>query len=258
MLAALVLACLATPAILWAQEDKLPKAETILDKYVEVTGGKAAYGKLNNRVTKATLEFVGQGIKFSITMYAARPDKLYNLMESEAIGKIEKGTDGKVAWETSLMRGPQIKEDQERALILRAATFDKEVNWRKLYKSVQCVGIEPVDGKLCYKIVLTPNQGPPETRYYDKKSNLLVKTEMTLKLPMGEFPMEFFASDYKRVDGILMPHKARILVMQQERIMTVESIKHNVKIAKDRFKLPADIQKLVDSKKSEKAKTKEP
>ena len=34
----------------FAQDEPLPKAETILDRYVEVTGGKAAYEKRKNIV----------------------------------------------------------------------------------------------------------------------------------------------------------------------------------------------------------------
>jgi hypothetical protein len=36
--------------------DDLPKAETILDKYVEATGGKAAYEKHHTEISKGTME----------------------------------------------------------------------------------------------------------------------------------------------------------------------------------------------------------
>ena len=55
---------LATGAQLAA--DDLPKAETILDKYIEVTGGKAAYEKNHSEVSTGTMEFVGKGIKGSV------------------------------------------------------------------------------------------------------------------------------------------------------------------------------------------------
>ena len=140
----------------------------------------------------------------------------------------------------------------------KSSTSCANVNWRKLYKKAECVGVETVADKPCYKIVLTPEEGKPETRYYDKESNLVVKTELILELPAGAIPFESYASDFKRVDGILMPHKARIVVMGSERVMTVDSIEHNVKMPKDRFRLPEDIQVLVDQRKTEKAEPKEP
>jgi len=249
----LVLAGLLGPSLAAAQDEKLPKAATILDKYVEATGGKAAYAKIKNRVVKSTLTIPAQGLKLNMTIYSARPDKMYVLTESEALGKIEKGCDGEVAWEVNMMTGPQLKEAEERALMLRSATFNASVHWRKLYKKVECVGIETVNEKPCYKIVLTPEIGDPETQHYDKQSNLLVKTEINLKLPMGNIPLESYSSEYKAIDGVLYAHKQRALVMGTERLMTTESIKHNVEMPKDRFKLPAEIQELVDKqKKSEK------
>ena len=47
-------------------------------------------------------------------------------------------------------------------------------------------------------------------------------------------------------------HKARMKVMGQTRNIVTDSIKHNVEIPADRFKLPDEIQALVDKKKSEK------
>lgn len=252
-LAVLLLAGLAGPNVLRAQEEKLPKGEAILDKYVEVTGGKAAYDQLSNRVVKGTFAVPAQGLELSLAIYEAKPDKSYTMLESDAIGKIEKGTNDGVAWELQAMTGPRLLEGDEKAVALRGATFDAAQNWRKLYKKVECVGVEIVDGKPCYKVVLTAKAGPQETRYYDKQSGLVVKTAMDMPSPMGTIPIESYASDYKSVDGILMAHKVRVLAMGMERLMTFTSIEHNVKLPEDRFKLPEEIQALVDAAKEKPA-----
>ncbi len=245
----------AAGALLSAGCATTPKAEAILDKYVEVTGGKAAYGKLNDRVSKATFEMAAQGIRADLTVYGARPNKLYTLFESDVLGKIEKGTDGNVAWELNVMTGPQLKEGDELTFFMREATFDAATQWRKLYKKVECVGLETIDDNPCYKVVLTPAEGAPLTRYYDQQSGLLVKVEMSITTPMGTIPFESYVSDYKPVDGVLFPHKVRVLVMGTERLITTQSIEHNVKMPKDRFKLPEDIQVLVEKQRSEQAET---
>ncbi|MCP4659170.1 MAG: hypothetical protein GY856_27485, partial [bacterium] len=227
-----------------------PKAEEILDGYVEATGGEAAYAKLTNRVGKATIELAAQGITFSTTIYHARPNKLYSVAEAEAFGKIESGTDGDVVWEINLMTGPQIKEGEERAFLLRSSALDSVVNWREYFKEVEYAGQETIDERPCHKIVLTPEEGKPETRYYDQESHLLVKIEMTLQLPMGPIPMEVYSSDYRAVDGILMAHRARVLTMGMERIVTTESIEHNVELPADLFDLPGEIQALLAEEES--------
>jgi hypothetical protein len=41
--------------------DALPTGEAILDKYIEVTGGKAAYEKKISEVSTGVMEFTGKG-----------------------------------------------------------------------------------------------------------------------------------------------------------------------------------------------------
>ena len=109
----------------------LPKAEVILDKLVDATGGRAALEKLHNRVTKGTFEFVGMDIKASITVYDSAPNKQYAILQAEGLGTIEEGTDGTVCWESSQMTGPRVKEGVEKETALHQATFIKELHWRK-------------------------------------------------------------------------------------------------------------------------------
>lgn len=231
-----------------AQEDELPKAELILDTYVQVTGGKAAYAKLRNRIEEITIESVGSGMKFSLTAFYARPDKTYFLIEGETIGKIEKGTNGGVAWESSLKNGPAIKWGAERDDMLRQGTFDRITQWRKLFKKAECVGVESIDGKPCFKVVMTPETGEPETRYYEKKSNLLRKTEAA---DQAAVPYELFFSDYREVDGVLSPHTIRRVSTGQATLFTIDSIRRNVDMPADRFTLPDDVQTLLAKNKAD-------
>src|SRR5262249_52461123 len=63
--------------------DPLPTGEAILDKYLEVTGGKAAYEKKQTEIQSAVMEFVGKGVKANMTIYHAAPNKSYSVAEIE-------------------------------------------------------------------------------------------------------------------------------------------------------------------------------
>jgi zinc protease len=236
---AVLLAAGALPAA-----DELPKAETILDKYIEVTGGKAAYEKRHTEVSSGTMEFVGKGIKGSLTSFRSEPNKSYTEIDIQGIGKIQEGTDGSVAWSLSALQGPRLKEGEEKSGALQAARFNAELNWRDVYKA-ETRGVEQVDGKDCYKVQLTPKEGMAMTRFYDKQSNLLLKMVMTVKNPMGEFPVESRVSDYRKEGDILMPHKITQSAAGQEITINIESVKHNAEIPKDKFDLPAEIKALI-------------
>jgi hypothetical protein len=211
---------------------------------VEATGGKAAYQKLHSMVVTGSMEVKGIGIKGTMTAYHAEPAKMLVEVNIEGIGTIRDGSDGKTAWEVSAIQGPRIKEGDEKAVALRQGLFNPELHWRENYKSVTTAGIEKVDGKDCYKVVMTPNEGSPETRYYDKETNLPVKMTMTLKSPMGELPTEALIGDYRKEGDLLMAHKMTQKAAGQEIAITFDSVKFNVDIPKEKFDIPDEIQAL--------------
>lgn len=247
-LCSLVLAVLAGAPVLAAIEESLPKAEEILDKFVEVTGGKAAYEKIHNEKWTGVFEFVGKGIKGTFTSYRAEPNKSVSIVELEGIGTIQEGSDGTTAWESSSVQGPRIKTGDERAFMLRVATLRAPLYWRKLYKHAETVGAETIEGQACYKLVLTPEEGKPETEYYDKKTGLMVKMTATMSSPMGEIPSETAFSDYKGDAGVLQPHKIQQKVMGQEFLITLDHVDYNVDMPSGRFDLPADVKALTSKK----------
>jgi hypothetical protein len=232
-------------------ETALPAADVILDGYIEATGGEEAHGKVANRVTKSSVVIGAQGVTMNVTSYSARPNKRYTLIEADVFGKMEGGTDGTTVWEISPMTGARIKEGQEKTDALREAMFDRMINWRKVYKEAECVGIETVADKPVYKVILTPSDDKPHTYYFDQESKLLVKIELIAETPMGAFPAETFLEDYREVDGILQPFRTKVATMGQERVVTVDSIEQNVDLPADRFDLPAEIRALMEEKKEE-------
>ncbi len=226
-------------------QESLPSGEQIMDWYVEATGGLAAYDRIDNRVVRSTLEIAGAGIKLSVTTYQGKPGRAYSIVESPMTGKIENGTDGGVAWEMSAMAGPQVKEGKEKALLLHLNTFDRLAYWRKSFKMVETSGLEYVNGRSCYRVLVTPHEAPPQTLFFDRETHLLSKLTMTMEIPAGTVPMESYLSDYRAVDGILIPHKVTIKVLNQERIGTVESVEQNIQLPAGRFDLPPAIAALV-------------
>lgn len=235
-----------------AQAEKLPKAADILDKYVEATGGKAAYAKIKNRVMKGTVEMPSQGLKGSLVIYAARPNLMYSAFEIPGMVKEEGGTDGKVAWQRNSMAGARLLGGEELEQMRREAMFDKDVDWRKVFKKAETLGVEEVNGSPAYKVELAIDDENKMIAYYDQKSHLQVKVAMTVKTPMGDTLVESLLSDYRDVGGILMPHKNTSTVMMMQRVLTFDSIEVNVELPKDRFELPEDIKELVKTPKEAK------
>ncbi len=226
--------------------DPLPSAESILDRYVQVTGGKQAYEKRKSEIAHGTVEFPALGIKGSMTRYAAQPDKYYYTVDIAAIGKMETGVDGSIAWENSAILGPRVKSGVERAEAIREGNMNGTVNWRKLYPKVENAGIEIIDGEECFKVVMTPAEGQPVIGYYQKKSGLQVKLTTVASTQMGDIPVEIIASDYKNFGGILEPTKVIQKAGPQEFTMTLERVEVNPAIPPETFALPAEVRAVAD------------
>jgi outer membrane lipoprotein-sorting protein len=225
--------------------DDLPKADTILDKFVEVTGGKAAYQKNHTEISKGTFELAAMGIKGAMTAYRAEPNKSLTEIDLGSIGKMRDGSDGTVYWSYFSMMGPHVKDGPEKAQAEISAKFNQELNWRDLYKEVKTTGTDTVDGKDCYKVQLTPATGAPMTQCYDKESGLLVKMTMTAQTPMGEQTADSFFTDYRKEGEVLVPHKIKQSAAGQEVAISIDSVTFNADIPADTFALPDEIKALL-------------
>lgn len=223
----------------------LPTGEAILDHFIEVTGGKAAYEKHKTEVMQLTLNFAAQNITGKVTRYSAFPDKEYSVVELGQMGKVESGYSNGVAWDKSAILGPRIKAGEELALAQREAHFNLDLDWRGVYNKAETLGVETAEGEECYKVGLVPKSGRPETRFYSKKTGLLVKSITTAVSPMGDVNVELSYSDYKPFDGLLAPTHSKQKAAGQELEITVNSISFDEPIPAEYFNMPADVKAVL-------------
>jgi zinc protease len=239
---------LGPPAARGQSKPDLPTAETVLNQYIEATGGKDAYKKITSRVLTGTVELTGANIMGPIKLTQAVPNKLLLVMTLGPIGETKQGTDGKDAWEVSAVTGERDMSGEEKEAFIRDASFYKELDWKELYAKVECVGTEDVEGKPAYKVVLSPKSGKPTTQYYDKTNHLVVKQTSTTNSPMGEISVDVYPSDYKSVDGILIPFTVTQKVLTQQIVMKMKEIKQNVEVPADLGRRPAPADAPVKKK----------
>lgn len=226
-----------------AQEEDLPSGAEVMDRYVQASGGKEAYTRIKSMVSKGTLTLAGT--KGTVEIYQQEPKQMYMVFNIPGVGKIETGTNGKVAWESNPLTGAKLLSGSEKAKLLRTAALDSDYNWRNYFKSARTDGEEKVLGKPAYRVELVTSGGDKETRYFDKKTGLLVKTSQKVNSPMGEFQSEANISDYRKVGALLLPHRIRQTVLGLEIEMRLTSVQPNAEIPDDRFELPSAVQELL-------------
>jgi len=241
-----LLVAIFSAGLMRAADEPLPDGAAVLDRYVEVTGGKEAYAKHKSEIETGTLEYPAQGLKAKITRYASEPNNYLASVEIAGIGKIDTGVTDGVAWENSVVLGARIKSGEEKALAMREAAFNAIANWRKLFPKVETTGAESVDGVGCYKVLLTPAEGRTETRYFSRQTGLLVKVTTVAVTQMGDVPVEMRFSGYKEANGILAPSEVTQKAAGQEFTVSIESVRVNEEIPASTFALPAEVKALLD------------
>ncbi|MFQ5462993.1 MAG: hypothetical protein ACE5E5_10250 [Phycisphaerae bacterium] len=216
---------------------KKVRVEDVLDGYVEATGGRDAYAKVKNRSSVGTYEVVGQGVVFDLTIIEGRPNYRYTYMiATTGRDPVESATDGTRAWAKIGRLPAKMKEGKGKALAIRAGYFDRIPDWRKMYTAARFGGVVTIDGKPCYKLVLTPTVGLPETHYYDIETKLLVQKEEQFENGGDIMTTKF--SDYKEIDGILIAHQEHIDYAGHQRLKTLKKIEHNIDIPPDQYDPP--------------------
>src|SRR5450759_4775860 len=141
----LIIAGVACAGFIHAADEALPKAETLLDGYIEATGGKAAYEKRKSEIMTGTIEFAANGMKGTVTSYSDVSNNNYTIVDIEGVGKIESGVYNGQPWESSSLQGARLREGAEKADAVRDATFNGPLYWRKLYAKAETVGLEDVN-----------------------------------------------------------------------------------------------------------------
>ncbi len=247
-------------AILWllgpvqplVHAQDLPSGEEVMINHVAKTGGQAAYDKIENRVSESTLEILGQGVSLDLVTWSARPNKTLVKIDSDVTGKIEKGCDGEVVWENSLINGPIVHQGVQRESGLRDSVFERFVYWKDIYASAECVARGNVGDAECYEVVLTPRTKDAASGdaglmrlFIDSTSYIIRKIQTVAETDAGKIEIVAFPKDYREVDGILIAHKVRLELLGQKRDVTVNSIQHNVDLPDNFFDLPEEVRQLV-------------
>lgn len=182
--------------------------EEILQKMIEVQGGKKAIEGIKDMTLRGTLEIAMQGVSGPITVYKKEPDK--RRVDVEVMGMIfTQVFDGEIGWGTNLetmgieeMSGQQLADIKREAMPLVSILNPQQYGISFTYK-----GKEEIEGKEYFVLDQVYQDGFKATLYLDSKTYLVFKSKVKTTGPMGgEVEMEQFQSDYKKVNGLLIAH----------------------------------------------------
>jgi len=208
-------------------------AETVIQNYINAIGGKEKIYNIVDR--KTVMRGSVQGINVTIVSYQKAPNKLKQQIKAGANEQLiifngEKGI-MKMAGESKEIKGSELEKLKfESTLTLLT---DPEYYGIKM----KLDGIEKVEGKNAYKVIMTLPSGIKWTQFYDVESSLKVKEQKYINSPMGLFEQEIIYDDYNEVEGLLYPFTIRQSIGAQSMEFKVSSIKINSGIIDREFEI---------------------
>jgi hypothetical protein len=223
-----------------------PTGEEVIAKFVEVTGGKDAYEKLNTRISTGTFAIPSQNMTGQITLMQKAPDQLQ--MSGQIAGvTFARGFDGRVAYEVNSAVGARLIEGDERDMVRQQALMNPLGGLSEFYTAIDNLGVEEIDGREAHKVELTMTSGQKLTEWFDTESGLLAKLHMTMDSLAGQLEITMDFNDWRDVDGVKLPFRMnqQIDPLGIEQTIEFTKVEHNVDIPAEKFALPDEVKDLL-------------
>jgi hypothetical protein len=208
--------------------DDTNEVQRVLNNYLRWSGA-ANLDRVQTRFTKGVLENAATGLKTTTVTYQKRPNLFLNKQEAPGIGQTMQGFDGKTGWAWSELEGYRTMAGAELQQLVGGADLAGPLRLqavcplRKLLEETQ-------DGdRRLVGIALATLQGPAGNFYFDTKTFYLVRAETFVQAgPSGQLKVVADFSDFRDVDGIMLPFVTTLTNPAMRIVERVESVQQNV------------------------------
>lgn len=227
-----------------ARPAALDTAEAVLEASLAAQGGRERMGKIKAIRQTGTFAMPRMGMTGKMLSVSAPPQNTLLVIEISGIGKLNQGVSGDVAWEMNPLTGARVISGEERAQILRDATFNADLVWRQLYPKAALAGEAQFAGRPAYKVVLTAADGDEQTRYFAKDTLLPIGVDSVARSQMGKMAVSLELSDWREVGGIKYAHRVQRKQGPQTIDVTIDKIELDPQLDPSTFALPPEIAAL--------------
>jgi photosynthetic reaction center cytochrome c subunit len=245
----------------------LPSPESILDKYIEASGGAQRLAGLTSIAAKGTsVGFGGFGGGGDVELLAKAPDKRATIILFKAEtnrGDQIRTYDGRDGW----VRTPLnvLGEFQLRGGDLDGARFDAQLSFPGQIKQIltnlkagpptsitdlpapdsQSTLQQDVTLGQTHGVNVVQGRGPRNllvTLYFDRQTGLLLRELRYGNSPIGRVPTQVDFADYRDVNGIKLPFRITYAWLDGRDSIVLSDIKTNVAVDEAKFGRPAPLK----------------
>jgi len=221
----LVAALAAAPCTLAAQAapgGALPAPDSIVARYVEAIGGRAAVERQPARWDRGRVEIAAQGLTLTWEAFSGG-GRLSTRSELPGFGVIRTGWDGEVAWSLNPAAGPSILEGNAALQMQQGADPLAVLHPARYVASMRTVEETDCGGARCWRVRVTTPWGESYDELYDTATGLLRGTVRRQSTPQGDIEVVSEITEYRTVAGVRLPRVSRARMMGMEMLTTVDT-----------------------------------
>ena len=211
-----------------------PSGDSVLEKYLQVAGGRAALEKVVTRVEKGKV-LLGTGRELPIEIFAKAPDLRVSVMHTQN-GDSVTGYNGHEGWQSTPARRLQEMSAAEQYAAKLDATVMFPGHLSGMFTELKLQPQSEHIGEVATSVVWGFAQGrPPVKLYFDSQTGLLVRMVRYSNSPIGHIPTQIDYDDYRDVNGIKFPFAYTFSWLDGRDQFKINDVKINTTIDPARF-----------------------
>jgi len=233
---------------------KLPDAETVLENAILAAGGYEVLGSItsSHSLSEGT---TNTGIDFTYEFYSTK-GKFFSRFTYDSGSVFERGVvsdgtltkDGKrsgFAWHVIGGTVREMHGDELQEYLRRRTSVKKGAAKDRRFKSAKCVGLEQVNGKPAYKLLLVDHDGTEIEKFYDVQSGLALRRicDEEFNGRKREVVRDYF--DYRPVGQQVVSHKQTVSYDDEVWTYTRKLYETDIEISDHIFEIPSSLRSKI-------------
>ncbi|PWD99674.1 M16 family metallopeptidase [Marinilabilia rubra] len=202
----------------------------VIDDYIRAIGGKETIRSVND--LKMTMGMQVQGMPLEVNVYQKKPNKFYQAtsMQGNVVSmQVFDGEKGKV----KTPMGEQELQGEMLAQLKENAKIFPELDFNADGIELKLDGVEQVNGKDAYKIMVTKPSGLTTTMFFGVEDGL--KCKEVSQSPQGTVSTTI--NDYQTVEGIKFPKAMTQVMGPQSFDIDIKTIEINAGVEDSQFSI---------------------
>ena len=222
--------------------------DELLTKMIAAYGGEENLRKHKSSVTTVDIDLENQGVLAKGTITARAPNMTASEMTFSTLGKkigsMMSYFDGSGGGQIVSFGPPETFSGKRLEDIKAASDFYNMLNWKKNYEKITFKRMGKVGDEEVYIIERRNEKGTPVTDYISTKSFLLLRRDSVVANETSgiELPQTEMFSDYRNVDGVMIPFKTvSNNIANGDIVLKVVDVKFNVDVPDTVFRKPPTV-----------------